>query len=114
MFIIIYLCLLIRVAFITLLERKYLGYVHLRKGPNKVAFIGLGQPFADAGKLFFKEFIILNKISGLIYYLAPFCILFIILCIWLRFPFFLFDFRLRIFYFFCCVAVGIYPLIIAG
>ena len=41
--------------FLTLLERKDLGHVHIRKGPNKVGFIGILQPYRDAIKLFTKE-----------------------------------------------------------
>ena len=46
---------LIAIAFYTLIERKFLGYFQLRKGPNKPSLIGLPQPFADAIKLFVKE-----------------------------------------------------------
>jgi NADH-ubiquinone oxidoreductase chain 1 len=51
----IFLCALLAIAFFTLLERKILGYIQLRKGPNKVGIIGIPQPLADALKLFTKE-----------------------------------------------------------
>lgn len=51
----IFICILIAIAFFTLLERKILGYIQLRKGPNKVTIIGIPQPIADAVKLFTKE-----------------------------------------------------------
>ncbi len=56
-FLFIILIVLIRVTFLTLLEQKVLRYIQIRKGPNKVGFIGIFQPFCDAVKLFLKEFI---------------------------------------------------------
>ena len=70
------------VCFLTLLERKILGYVQNRKGPTKVLFIGLLQPVVDGGKLILKR-ILIEKVY---YFLIPFisiCIMsFLRLSIW--------------------------------
>ena len=66
-----YLIALIAIAFYTLLERKFLGYFHLRKGPNKVILIGLTQPFADAIKLFVKQQTFSNPSNKGIAFLSP-------------------------------------------
>ena len=77
---------LVNVAFITLLERKILGYSQSRVGPNKPSFIGLLQPIADAVKLFIKNFIVSYKTIKIVFYFMPIIRLRLILWSWLILP----------------------------
>lgn len=72
----------------TLLERKILGYIQNRKGPNKVGFLGIIQPFRDAIKLLSKEVFFIFKSNYNLYYFSPIIIFVIIIIIWILYPYF--------------------------
>nr|WRO44600.1 NADH dehydrogenase subunit 1 [Hypoderma pantholopsum] len=107
---------LISVAFLTLLERSVLGYIQIRKGPNKVGIVGIFQPFCDAIKLFTKEQtypLLSNYIS---YYFCPVISFFLALLVWMCMPFYikLFSFNLGLLFFMCCISLGVYSVMVAG
>nr|YP_010994995.1 NADH dehydrogenase subunit 1 [Homoeocerus dilatatus]WOZ14003.1 NADH dehydrogenase subunit 1 [Homoeocerus dilatatus] len=120
MFLISYLvtiiCVLVAVAFVTLLERSVLGYIQLRKGPNSVGFMGLLQPFSDGIKLFFKEQTYPYMSNFIIYYFSPVFMLILSFTLWLLLPqaINVYSFNFGFLFFLCCTGMGVYGVMLSG
>ncbi len=110
--------LLISVAMLTLVERKVIAAMQLRKGPNVVGFWGLLQPFADGLKLFLKETIIPSQSSRVIFLIAPMVTFMLALLGWAVIPlapeFVIADINVGILYLFAISSLGVYGIIMAG
>lgn len=76
--IIFLLCLILLVAYFTLLERKVISGVQLRRGPDFVGFFGILQPIADALKLLFKEFVFVKLSYSILFILSPLWVFFLV------------------------------------
>ena len=117
-FVLIIIPVLISVAYLTLAERKILGYTQTRKGPNIVGIYGLLQPLADGLKLFSKEMIIPNHVSIFLYFFTPILALTLALVIWGLMPLGKFsvisDLNLGILLIFALSSVGVYAILMSG
>ena len=105
----------VAVAFLTLLERKVLGFRQLRLGPNKTSIYGLFQPFRDAIKLFLKILSVNYNSNKVLFLLAPALIFFLISIIWLILPhkynmIWMFSFIMLI----AALGIGVYPILWCG
>nr|YP_009227953.1 NADH dehydrogenase subunit 1 [Lachana alpherakii]AIS20848.1 NADH dehydrogenase subunit 1 [Lachana alpherakii] len=107
---------LIGVAFLTLLERKVLGYIQVRKGPNKLGIMGIMQPFSDAIKLFMKETMYLSYSNYIVYYFSPVISFILSLLIWMVIPYYfnMLSFNLGILFIISCLSMGVYGVMVAG
>jgi NADH-quinone oxidoreductase subunit H len=106
------------VAYYTYFERKIIGYMHVRIGPNRVGPKGWLQPIADAVKLMFKEIVIPTNANKLLFLFAPMLTLGPALAAWAVFPFdeklVLADINAGLLYILALTSVGVYGVIIAG
>jgi len=107
---------LVNVAFVTLLERKILGYTQLRLGPNKISFAGIFQPFRDAVKLFVKQFEINSNVNWKIFSLSPVFILIISITLWVVTPLnsFFRSWPLSLISLLMVLSLGVYPILLRG
>nr|AHA52450.1 NADH dehydrogenase subunit 1 [Histeromerus sp. QL-2013] len=114
--ILVIILMLISVAFLTLFERKILSYMHYRKGPNKVGFWGMLQPFSDALKLMSKEYFYTYKSNFIYYIISPMLMFTLITSMWLMYPFLtnLLNWNFNSLFFLCLMSMGVYGLMMSG
>jgi NADH-quinone oxidoreductase subunit H len=110
--------LMLCVAYFTYAERKLIGYMQVRIGPNRVGPKGWLQPIADAVKLMFKEIVIPTKANKVLFLIAPLLTLGPALAAWAVFPFseglVLADLNAGLLYILALTSIGVYGVIIAG
>ena len=110
--------LLVGVAYLTYAERKVIGAMHLRRGPNVVGPYGLLQPLADGAKLFFKETVIPSGANRVVFVMAPMVTFSLSLVAWAVIPLsdglVVADINVGILYLFAISSLGVYGILMAG
>ena len=110
--------LLIGVAYLTYAERKVIGAMHLRRGPNVVGPYGLLQPIADGMKLFFKETIIPTGANKVVFLVAPMLTFSLALIAWAVIPvgngLVIANINVGVLYLFAISSLGVYGILMAG
>ena len=111
-------CVILVVAFTTFFERKVIGYMQGRIGPNRVGIKGLGQPFADVIKLLIKEVVIPSRSNRFLFIIAPLLSLIPALATWAVIPltdgFVIADINAGLLYVLALTSVGVYGVLLAG
>jgi NADH-quinone oxidoreductase subunit H len=110
--------LILSVAYLTLWERKFIGWIQIRLGPNRVGPAGLLQPFADVIKLILKEVIVPANASKLLYFAGPVLMILPAIAAWAVIPFapelVLADINAGLLYIMAMSSLGVYGVIVAG
>lgn len=110
--------LLLSIAYLTLLERRIIGWMQVRVGPNRVGPLGLIQPWADAFKLVFKEIVIPSGADKRVFLLAPLFSFAPVLAAWAVVPFgdvaVLADINAGLLYIMAITSISVYGIILAG
>jgi NADH-quinone oxidoreductase subunit H len=110
--------LILAVAYYTFFERKVIGYMQIRRGPNRIGPLGLAQPFADVFKLLLKEIVLPENANKFLFVLAPVLSLAPAFAAWAVVPFddwmVLADIDAGLLYILAMSSLGVYGLIIAG
>jgi len=119
--VILMVCIILTMAIYTLAERKVIGWIQARRGPNRVNLLwipGLGQPFADVIKLMCKEILIPADANGFLFRLAPFLALIPSLAIWAVIPLspehVFANIDAGLLYILALTSMGVYGIILAG
>src|SRR5438105_7332721 len=110
--------LILSVAYLTLAERKVIGWIQVRIGPNRVGPLGLLQPFADVLKMLFKEIVVPTGANRWLFFIAPMLSLGPALAAWAVIPFsdtlILSNINAGLLYILAMTSMGVYGIILAG
>ncbi|WP_434779778.1 NADH-quinone oxidoreductase subunit NuoH [Neisseria sp. Ec49-e6-T10] len=116
--IVLILPIMIVMAYLTYAERKVIGYIQLRRGPNRVGPFGLIQPLADAGKLIFKEIIMPTSANRALFLIGPLLTMMPAVAAWAVIPFtdtlIIANTNAALLYVMAITSMGVYGVIIAG